>query len=157
MSERSWSIDRLMTDHRRIALDANVLIYLVENAEPFATRAQQLVDALDTSGIRASFATIGQVEVLTGPARTGDGAAFELTAAAIRDIGLDLVPLSAAIAEDAAWLRAQAGMAVADAVHIATARAAGATAFVTNDRRIRSRPGVQVLYLDDLEIIEPPT
>lgn len=72
-------------------------------------------------------------------------------------LGLDLVPLSAAIAEDAAWLRGRAGMAVADAVHLATARAAGATAFVTNDRRIRSRPGVDVLYLDDLEIVEPAT
>ena len=36
-----------------------------------------------------------------------------------------------------------------------TARAAGATAFVTNDRRIKSRPGLEVLYLDDLEVGEP--
>lgn len=157
MNERSWSIDRLVADHRRIALDTNVLIYLVENAEPYATRAQHLVDSIDASGLSASIATIGQVEVLTGPARTGDGAAFELTAAAIRDIGLDLVPLSATIAEDAAWLRGQGGMEVADAVHVATARAVGATAFVTNDRRIRSRPGVEVLYLDDLEIVQTAT
>jgi hypothetical protein len=33
---------------------------------------------------------------------------------------------------------------------ICTARAAGATAFVTNDRDIRSSNALEVVYLDDL-------
>lgn len=37
-----------------------------------------------------------------------------------------------------------------DAIHLATARAAGATALVTNDRRIRSVPRLEVIYLDDI-------
>jgi predicted nucleic acid-binding protein len=147
---RRWSIDTILAEHRRIALDANVLIYLVENAEPQAAQAQRLIDAIEPSDLHASMATLGQTEVLAGPARTGDASAFELTAAAIRDIGLELVPLSAEVAEDAGWLRGQGGMDLADAVHLASARAAGATAFVTNDRRIRSRPNLEVLYLDDL-------
>jgi predicted nucleic acid-binding protein len=39
---------------------------------------------------------------------------------------------------------------VADSVHLATARNAGATAFVTNDPWVRSIPRLEVLYLDDL-------
>jgi predicted nucleic acid-binding protein len=35
-------------------------------------------------------------------------------------------------------------------VHVATARVAGATAFVTNDRRLRSMPKVEVVQLADL-------
>jgi hypothetical protein len=36
-------------------------------------------------------------------------------------------------------------------VHIATARAAGATAFITNDARIRGRAGVEIVLLSELE------
>jgi predicted nucleic acid-binding protein len=42
------------------------------------------------------------------------------------------------------------GIGIEDAVHLASARNAGATIFVTNDRRIRSIPRLAVVYLDDL-------
>ena len=41
-------------------------------------------------------------------------------------------------------------MSLPNAMHVACARSSGATAFVTNDRGIASRPGLDVLYLDDL-------
>ena len=44
---------------------------------------------------------------------------------------------------------------MADAIHVASARAAGATALITNDRRIRARTGLEVLYLDDLTLEQP--
>lgn len=63
---------------------------------------------------------------------------------------LDLMPLTTDLAADAAALIGTGRGAVADAVHLATARAAGATAFVTDDRRIRSTPRLDVVYLSDL-------
>jgi predicted nucleic acid-binding protein len=47
-------------------------------------------------------------------------------------------------------VRGARGPALADAVQLATARAAGATAFVTNDRRMGDVHGLEVLFLDDL-------
>ena len=44
---------------------------------------------------------------------------------------------------------------MADAIHVATARAGGATAPITNDRRIRSRPNLAAFYLDDLTLDHP--
>ena len=85
----------------------------------------------------------------------GDAGVFERTADEIRSIGITLVPLTATVAEDAAWLRGHGGLELADAIHVASARAAGATAFITNDHRIRPRPNLDVFYLDDLAI-EPP-
>ena len=68
----------------------------------------------------------------------------------IRDLPIRIVPLDAAVAEDAAWIRGASGIGLEDAVQLASARFAGATAFVTNDRRLRSIPDLDVIYLDDL-------
>lgn len=155
MSERPWSVEDLRRREARIALDANILIYLLENVEPHATRVTAVVDAIDAHAMEASLATVGHVEILTGPARFGDATTFERAADGLRSLGLQIVALTTAIAEDAAWLRGQGGLELADAIHVASARAAGATAFITNDRRIRSRAGLEVLYLDDLALDEP--
>ncbi len=156
MNERPWSPATLANDHRLVALDANVLIYVLDGHAEFGTRARAVVDAVDTGILAASLATVGQVEILAGPARTGDAARFERTADEIRSIGMTPVALTELIAEDAAWIRGQGGLALADAIHVASARAAGATALITNDRRIRSRPNLDVFYLDDLETEEAP-
>jgi predicted nucleic acid-binding protein len=65
-------------------------------------------------------------------------------------VGLRIEPLSAEIAVDAAIIRGSRRIVLADAIHLATARAAGATAFVTNDRRLRGSVKLEVVYLDDL-------
>ncbi len=155
MSEKPWSPAILANDHRLVALDANVLIYVLEGSETFGPRARALVDAIDDRVLAGSMATVGQVEILAGPARIGDATVFERTADEIRSLGLTIVPLTSAIAEDAAWLRGQGGLDLADAIHVAGARAAGATALITNDRRIRSRPNLEVFYLDDLALDDP--
>jgi len=140
----------LTARHRRIALDSNVLIYLLETAGSLAETAASIVDAIEAGEIEGVMSSIGLLEILVGPAGSGDASAFETTADALRDLRLRVVPLDASTAEDAAWIRGSLGIGVEDAAHLASARNAGATAFVTNDRRIRSIPRVEVIYLDDL-------
>lgn len=141
---------RDLAEHRRIGLDSNILIYLLETSGPLADAAARLVDAIDAGTTEAVLSSVGLVEILVGPARAGDAAAFELTADALRDLLIRVVSLDRATAEDAAWIRGSLGIGLEDAVHLATARNAGATAFVTNDRRLRSIPRLEVVYLDDL-------
>ncbi len=141
---------RDLARHRRIGLDSNILIYLLETSGPLADAAARIVDAIDAGTTEAVLSTVGLVEILMGPARAGDAAAFELTADALRDLLIRVVSLDRATAEDAAWIRGSLGIGLEDAVHLASARNAGATAFVTNDRRLRSIPRLEVVYLDDL-------
>ena len=136
--------------HRRIGLDSNILIYLLGTSGPLADAAARIVDAIDAGTTEAVLSTVGLTEILAGPARAGDAAAFELTADALRDLLIRVVSLDQATAEDAAWIRGSLGIGLEDAVHLASARNAGATAFVTNDRRLRSIPRLEVVYLDDL-------
>ena len=152
MNAKPWSPASLSDGHRLVALDANVLIYVLEGSEEFGARARAVVDALDDGVLTASMATVGQVEILAGPARIGDASVFERTADEMRSLGLTFVPLTTAVAEDAAWLRGQGGLDLADAIHVASARVAGATVLITNDRRIRPRTGLEVFYLDDLDL-----
>ncbi len=150
------SVADVVARHRRIALDSNVLIYLLDSTGMEADRASEILDAIEAETVGATMATIGLTEVLTGPARDGDGARFELLATELRSIrNLRFVELRHEIAVDAAWLHGAGGLGLEDAVHVATARASGATALVTNDRRIRSQKGLEMVYLSDL--MAPPS
>jgi predicted nucleic acid-binding protein len=61
------------------------------------------------------------------------------------------VPLTADIAIDAGILRGLHGLSLPDAIHLATARQAGASAFITNDQRLRGLPKLDVIQLSDLD------
>ena len=150
MSERNSGHGFGRTGHQKIALDSNVLIYLIETRGPLADVVASIVDMIADGQVVGVLSAIGLVEILVGPARVGDARLFETTAEALRDLPIRIIPLSGAIAEDAAWIRGASGVGLEDAVHLASARAAGATAFVTNDRKIRSIPNLDVIYLDDI-------
>jgi predicted nucleic acid-binding protein len=150
VSESTASIRELLTRHALVAVDSNVLIYLITGDPARAEAAASIVNAVAAGRTGGVLSSAGLSEVLVGPARNNDGASFERIAATIRDLGFRIVPLDARAAEDAAWIRGRTGMSLPDSIHIACARAAGATVFVTNDRGIGSGQGLEVRYLDDL-------
>ena len=153
MSEKTWSVETLIARHRKVALDSNVLIYLLDDTGRLGELAGTLLDAIDTGRLSGVMASLGIVEALTGPARSGDGAAFERAADEIRGLRIEVLGLSGRIAEDAARLRGGARrLGLQDAVHVATARAVNATAFITNDQRIPSTAQLEVYILDQLGI-----
>jgi len=149
-SEKASSIETLVRLHRRIAIDSNVLIYLLEGSGPRAEVAAYLLDAIGHGEVEGVFASVGLAEVLVPSAKADDGPVFEQTAATIRDLGLRIVTLDARTAENAAWIRGRTGASMPDAIHLACALRAGATTFVTNDHRMPSPPKLEITFLDDL-------
>jgi len=146
------TIDELCERHRRIAVDANVLIYLLEGDERWGRAARALMKAVENGRVAAVLSAVGLAEVLTGPARD-DLAHVDRYNDEIRSIaGLKVVPFEGDLSPDAAVIRGVRRIGLSDAVHLATARAAGATAFVTNDRSLRGSTKLAVVYLDDLEV-----
>ena len=62
---------------------------------------------------------------------------------------LEIIPLTAEIAADAARLRARYGIRTPDAIHAATALAGGAESFITNDQGlVRLEPELKVRLLE---------
>lgn len=94
--------------------------------------------------------TLTLLEVLLGPYRARDEARVnEFYARLTMFPHLDWVPATLEVADRAAGLRAAHGLRVLDAIQLATARAAGAKLFLTNDGRLPSFDDVEVLMLDE--------
>jgi predicted nucleic acid-binding protein len=71
-----------------------------------------------------------------------------------------LISFNQSIAEEAARIRAVYDLHIADAIEIATALNSRATFFLTNDKRLSSVSGIEVLLLDELKeksVDEPKT
>jgi predicted nucleic acid-binding protein len=139
--------------HATVGLDSNVLIYVLDDDPAHGGMAGAVIDAIARGEAHGILSTLVLTEVCSGPARVGDLALVDRLADDLKSLeNTRFVPVSAEVAIDAAVLRAPGLLSTADAIHLASARSAGATAFVTNDRRIKSTPQVEVLYLDELDL-----
>lgn len=137
--------------HKRVGLDSNVLIYLLEDSGKLGQSAGALLDAIARGEAVGILSAIVLTEACAGPAKAGDMTLVERVADELRSLeNTEIVDVSADIAVDGAVIRGARLVSTPDAIHLASARAAGATAFVTNDRRIKPSPQLDVLYLDEL-------
>jgi predicted nucleic acid-binding protein len=141
-----------------VGLDTAPLIYYIEEDPTYLPLLDPFFQALAGGELRVVTSTVTLVEVLTQPLRQGAG---EL-ARQYRDLllsteGLTVRAVSAAIAEEAARLRAVHELRTPDAIQLASARLAGAYSFVTNDRRLPAVPELTTIVLDDLRQSERPS
>lgn len=128
-----------------ILLDTAPLVYLVEEgggSERRARAARGLFAALREEGFELCASTLLWTELLSGPLARGDASLAGRYRALLADSRfVRLVPLDAAIAEEAARLAAsphlKGRLALADSIHLATAIVEGAAGLLTNDEGIR--------------------
>jgi len=134
-----------------VGLDSAPLIYFIEENPTYL----EMTDAFFETMVRGEFRVVTSVvtllEVLVYPLRQGN----RILAQQYRDIlfneeGLTTIAVSPAIAEEAAQLRATYNLQTPDSIQMATAISGGASFFLTNDARLPSLPGLEVLVLEDL-------
>lgn len=106
-----------------------------------------LWEALDRGAIEVVTSQLTMLETLVKPLRDGDQALAEdyeklLTATAVRTL-----PVTASILRDAARIRAAFNLKTPDAIHAATALAAGCVLFITNDTDYRKLTSLPVVIL----------
>ena len=134
--------------HLAVGLDSNVFIYLFETSGVEAAQAGRALDAINTASIRVAVSAVAIAEVLTGPARAADSALMERYLDEIRSLEhLTIVPVDSDVAFAAAMLRGRDKVQMSDAINLAATRISGATAFITNDRRLRSATGLEIVPL----------
>ena len=133
-------------------LDANVFIYAVERAAPWAEVVTPLFDALDEGAVETVTSEITLAEALVRPFRDADSVGLRAFARSVKTRpGLTVEPVTRSVLVEAARLRAERGaLRLPDAIHAATARLSGCAVLVTNDDRLRAVPGVEVVRLAEV-------
>jgi predicted nucleic acid-binding protein len=135
---------------RLIALDTSTFIYLIERHPVFFSAVEPIFEAIDGGEVRAATSVLTLLEVLVKPLETkATTLADDFRAAVSASPNLRVLDVDRQIAERAAAIRAVHGYRTPDAVHLATAEMVGA-AFVSNDGRLRSFPGVPVVTMSAL-------
>jgi len=145
------SINDVLERHARLALDTMILIYLFEGTDRRAETSARLIDAIaeGRTGAVASAAVLAEITVR--PAALGQMALVEQYADYLLSLeNLEIVPLTPDLAVDAGLIRGITGAPLADSIHLATARGAGATGFITNDRRLPAVARVETIVLDHI-------
>ncbi|MGC8513214.1 MAG: type II toxin-antitoxin system VapC family toxin [Acidimicrobiales bacterium] len=137
------------------SFDADVLIYAAVAGHALGRRVRALFPVEPVESRVGIGSVLLVPELLTKPLR--ENATDELNELSALLGRLDLLPTDEATAELATALAAAYGLRAADAVHLATAVAAGATRFLTNNRADfpKSITEIDVVYPDQLA--EPDT
>lgn len=131
-----------------VGLDTMVFIYAFERHSDYGSLAQAIFRALEGGLCRGCVSVLALGEVLTGVKKAHNP---ELLLR-YRDIfqrfpGLSVADADAAVMERMSDLRARYDIPTPDAIHLGTALARGASAFVTNDVRLQKVTEVEVLVL----------
>ena len=134
----------------KVYLDANTVIYALEGFAKYANLRSGLLDPLDDGEFIAVTSEITLVETVIGPRKDGkpkDEAMFRgfLTPSP----SFLIEPITTAVLEKVIDLRAQYGLKIPDAIHLATGILAGCDLFVTADEAW-SKIGVTAVHPADV-------
>jgi predicted nucleic acid-binding protein len=135
-----------------VFLDTAPLIYFIEGHSTHQAILTRLFDFNDKGGFSFVTSTITLLEVLVKPLRDGQA----IVAQQYRDIltnapGIEIVDVTAAIAEQAAHLRAKYNLRTPDAIQLAASIEVGADYFLTNDNGLKLVSEVTVVTVSELQ------
>jgi predicted nucleic acid-binding protein len=138
--------------HRAVVgLDTAPLSYYIEEHPTYLPIVDPFFDALADGNLQVVTSIITLLEVFVQPLRHNNGSlATRYRQLLLRTRGLTIMPVTGAIAESAAQLRATYNIRIADAIQLATTLHADAPHFVTNDRRLPTLPGLTIIVLDEI-------
>lgn len=135
---------------RRTYVDANIFIYLFEDPAQYGAALRPVVRSIDDGRLSAATSELSLAEVLVRPIRERPSF-IPIYHRYLRSRPFfDVLPVTRAVLVEAARLRAAMRLKLPDAIHAATAQQAGCEVFLTNDGRINTLPGLDVLQLKDL-------
>lgn len=131
-----------------VAVDTVAFIYFIEEHPQFLPALQPVFAAADQGQLTIVTSAVTLLEVLVVPYRAGD----LLLAQRYEDIltrsrNVRLREIDRTLLRAAAQLRAVSSIRTPDALQIAAALAERCTAFITNDRKLPSLPGLPVIQV----------
>lgn len=133
-----------------VGLDTAIFIYLIEEHPRFLPLVEPVFAAVDRGRWPGITSGVTLLEVLVVPYEVGDLALAERYETLLtRSRGIRMVDVDRALLRASAQIRALTRMTAPDALQVAAALRARASAYLTNDRRLPPVPGLRVLQLRD--------
>jgi predicted nucleic acid-binding protein len=136
--------------HSIIGLDTSLFIYHLEDHPRYGPVTTELFAAMEKETFRGITSYLTLMEILVKPKADGKQEVvrdyeFFLTTFP----NLSFVSMGLEVARRAADLRADYRFRAPDAIQLATALVHGATAFLTNDKKLKPTNELNVIILDD--------
>jgi len=119
-----------------VCLNANIVIYLVERHPVWEPKVAARLQALASSGDSAAVSEAAHLECLVGPLQAGNTAAIADYKASFGSAGIQMLPVTTAIWQRAAQIRATFKLQPLDSTHLASAIEHGCGLFLTNDAKL---------------------
>ena len=134
--------------------DTMLFVYLVEEDATYFGTVERLLTRMNERGDALCTSIFTRAEALVAPEKYG----FPEHAKRLRDYlqppDVDILPFTIDAADHYARIRANNKVAPADAIHLASAAAAGVDLFLTNDRSLQRMivPGIQFVAGMDVDL-----
>lgn len=121
-----------------VCLDANCLISLIEQVAGWEAKVVARLAALRAAGDEIAVSDLTRTECLAGPLASGDLPVLTGYATFFNNPTIHCLPLTAAVCERAARIRAASRftLKVPDCLHLAAAAEHGCGLFLTNDAQL---------------------
>ena len=132
-----------------VYLDVNCVIYLIEQNPVWGPKVVNRLAALRKAGEEIATSDLARAECLVHPFATGNAALVADYQTLFSGSQVRMLPLTAAVCERAAQLRAASGLRlkVPDCLHLAAAIEHGCGLFLTNDTELATCAQIPVEIL----------
>ena len=128
-------------------VDSSILIYYFDHVGQFQARASRWMASLLAVGDSFAVSDLVRMECRVGPLRSGDLAMLATFERYFANPDVRVVPLTAAVFDRAAEIRARYGFKAPDSIHLAAAVESGCDRFLTHDIRLSRFTGIAVEIL----------
>ena len=129
------ALGEVLSRCRMLMLDTMVFSYHLSGHQSYTSLTSAILRAVESGAVAGLTSTITLAELLTRAAQAKDLQALRDYEMYLTNFpNLKLAPLDAAVAREAALVRAATGLRMPDAIQVAAARINGADTIVTNDR-----------------------
>jgi uncharacterized protein len=119
-----------------VFLDASPVIYLLEQPPGWGPKATARIAALLSGGEHLAVSDLIRMECQVGPLKAGDAVLLAKFATFFASPDVRVLPVTGAVCDRAAAVRAKHGFKPLDSLHLAAAVEHGCTLFLTNDGRL---------------------
>ena len=143
-------VKEALAPHRVVGIDAMVFIYHIEGNHRYRPFTHTLFKSVESGERRAVTSTLTLLETLVKPKENKDEEMRDDYYFALTSFpNLTLRPVDEKVAEAAAEIRARSGLRTPDAIQVATCLVEDASAFITNDERLRKIENPQIIIMSD--------